>query len=67
MTHQWIEEEIEMTHQWIEEMEFKEMIYEQIEDQEQMTDQWIKEQMEKTTNVLNWSKKLPECLRRSRK
>ena len=30
MTHQWIEEEIEMTHQWIEEMEFKEMIYEQI-------------------------------------
>ena len=25
MTHQQIEEEIEMTHQWIEEMEFKEM------------------------------------------
>ena len=35
------------------------MTYKQIEDEEQMTDEWIEEYVEKTENVLNWSKKLP--------
>ena len=67
MTHQWIEEEIEMTHQWIEEMEFKEMIYEQIEDEEEMTDQWIKEQMEKTDECIELEQEITRMFEKKQK
>ena len=64
MTHQWIEEEIEMTHQWIEEME---MIYKQIEDEEQMTDQWIKEQMEKTDECIELEQEITRMFEKKQK